>query len=417
MRITLPLVLGSVLGLGTVAEAQERPVAEQYLISGDLAGGEKALEALLKKNPEDAQARFGLGVVQFVRGVERLVQSFHRYGLSPDLAGGQLPFARLPVPSNRAPEPITYDDLRAIFRTLLDDLARAEETLALVKDDAVKLPIRFGLIRLDFDGDGRATDDEVLWNIYTNLNRQAGQVRPGAEGAGAEAGAFPITFDRGDVAWLRGYTHLLSAFAEVYLAHDGKTLFEHTAHLFFARPKTPYAFLKSDNKAGGNFSRSWVSDVVTFVHLQRYPVKEPERMASALKHLQSMIELSRESWVSYLAETDNDHEWIPNPKQDTVMPGGKVSEEMVKGWHDLLDEADKILGGTTLVPFWRDAGGRGVNLRKVFTEPRELDLILWVQGTAAIPYLEEGRVTQPEFWSRLMRLFRGEFIGFALWFN
>jgi len=39
--------------------------------------------------------------------------------------------------------------------------------------------------------------------------------------------------------------------------------------------------------------------------------------------------------------------------------------------------------------------GPGVNLRRVFTEPREFDLVLWVQGTAAVPYLEAGEVTTP----------------------
>ena len=52
-----------------------------------------------------------------------------------------------------------------------------------------------------------------------------------------------------------------------------------------------------------------------------------------------------------------------------------------------------------------------MNLRRVFTEPREMDPILWVQGTAAAPYLEAGTVTKPEVWTRLLRVFRGEFIG------
>ena len=140
-------------------------------------------------------------------------------------------------------------------------------------------------------------------------------------------------------------------------------------------------------------------------------------MGSALKHLEAMVALSRESWKSYLAETDDDHEWIPNPKQNTVMPGGKVADEMVKGWLDFLDEAEAILNGKKLVPFWRGSEKKGVNLQKIFTEPRELDAILWLQGTAAVPYLEDGPITQPEVWTRLSRVFRGEFVGLALWFN
>ena len=417
MRVALAFVLLSTVA-ARIPAAEDRPVAEKYLISGDLAGGQEALRTILKAHPDDAQARFGLGTVQFVRSVERLIQGFYKHGLQPDLSGGMIPFARLPVPANPKPEPIAYDDLRVLFRSFLDDLAGTEETLALVKDDAVKLPIRFGLVRLDFDGDGRATDEETLWKLYARLNRQVGRDRT----SGKEAEGFPITFDRGDVTWLRGYCHLLMTFSEVFLAHDASRLFDHTAHLFFARPRTPFAFLKGTpqglNPMGPNgVNKGTIADLVAFVHLLHFPVKEPTRMGSALSHLGTMVALSRESWKFYLAETDNDHEWIPNPKQDTVMPGGKVTDEMVKGWLDFLDEADTILAGKKLVPFWRDADGKGVNLRRVFTEPREMDPIFWAQGTAAAPYLEAGTVTQPEVWTRLLRVFRGEFIGFAIWFN
>lgn len=60
---------------------------------------------------------------------------------------------------------------------------------------------------------------------------------------------------------------------------------------------------------------------------------------------------------------------------------------------------------------------RGVNVRQVFVEPRRFDLVLWVQGSAATPYLEEGPLSKPETWRRFQEVFRGEFIGFAIWFN
>ena len=153
------------------------------------------------------------------------------------------------------------------------------------------------------------------------------------------------------------------------------------------------------------------------IHVIRLPVKQPERMRAALAHLESMIALSRESWKYILAETDNDHEWVPNPKQQSVLPGGAVNGNMVEAWMTFLDETDAIFKGKTLIPFWRGGEERGINLRRVFTEPRPFDLVLWVQGTAAAPYLEKGPVTKPETWRRLQNVFRGEFVGFALWFN
>jgi hypothetical protein len=42
---------------------------------------------------------------------------------------------------------------------------------------------------------------------------------------------------------------------------------------------------------------------------------------------------------------------------------------------------------------------------------------MWIQGTGAAPYLEEGTLTDKAVWDRLVRVFQGEFIGFAFWFN
>jgi hypothetical protein len=395
--------------------AADPPVIERFLIEGKLAEGEKALAEGLEARPDDSQARFSLGTVRFLRAVERMIQSFHRHGLRTSLLGNAIPFARLPIPDNLDPAPITYPDLRAILERWTVDLAAAEATLARVNDDHVKLPLHFGEIRLDLDGDGdgKADPEETLWKLYVQLNRAA------ANQVTAEASRdFLITFDRGDVAWLRGYCHLLMAFGDVYLAHDGKELFDHTAPLFFPRAETSFPFLRRiPGRPARGFEFDDIADAVAMVHLVRLPVNDPKRMRSVLEHLEAMLDLSRESWKFILAETDDDHEWVPNPKQKSVMPGGEVTTPMVDGWLAFLEEARSILKGKKLIPFWREAAGRGINLRRVFTEPRTMDLVLWVQGTGAAPYLEAGELTSIETWSRLQRVFRGEFIGFALWFN
>ena len=159
-----------------------------------------------------------------------------------------------------------------------------------------------------------------------------------------------------------------------------------------------------------------IADVIAFVHMIRLPVKEPQRMESALKHIQAMLDQSRRSWDLIMAETDDDHEWIPNPKQKGAIPNVTVTEQMVATWREFLDEADALLAGKRLAPFWRSQE-LGVNLHRVFTEPRPFDLVLWVQGSAATPYLEKGEFTRHEVWDRLLRVFEGEFVGFALWFN
>jgi hypothetical protein len=107
---------------------------------------------------------------------------------------------------------------------------------------------------------------------------------------------------------------------------------------------------------------------------------------------------------------------FPTPHQTGVL-GVPVRAEMIESWLKFADEMEAILAGKRLIPLWRGTEARGINLRRVFTEPRTLDLVLWVQGTAATSYLEKGELTGPEVWHQLMRVFGGELIGFAVWFN
>jgi hypothetical protein len=415
--MTLRSAVAALLALAaasTPALAAPPPV-EKFLTAGKLSEAESILTASLNAFPKDDQARFALGVVRFLRGIERFAQFAHRHG-----AGGSktlardLPFLRLAVGETEHPVATNYGTLRQALVNLQDDLAAAEKTLAEITDPDVKLPLHVALVRLDLNGDGKAEDDETLWKVY-------GRVAPVGRIDEKQAGAFVIGFDRADVAWLRGYCHLLSAMLDVVLAYDWSELFECCAHLAFAKADTRHvAYLDSkEQRMGfwGGGGETDIRDLIAFVHLLRFPLKEPERMKSARGQLQQMLALSRESWKLALAENDDDHEWLPNPNQTGVV-GIKVSREMIDSWIVFTREADQLLDGRKLVPFWRGAfGERGVNLRRVFEDPRDLDVVLWVQGTGAAPYLETGPLTDLAVWDRMRRAFGGDFVTFAVWFN
>ena len=223
--------------------------------------------------------------------------------------------------------------------------------------------------------------------------------------------------DRGDAAWLRGYTHLLSALLEFPLAHDWQQGFDASFHMFFPRAGLPNAILDATpSNLFGDPSAASFADLIAFVHLMHWPVTEPKRMEAVLGHLENVVALSRESWTFILAETDDDAEWIPNPRQTRgVLPGVPVTQETVDGWLLFLGEFDTLLTGRKLIPHWRLE--KGINLRRVFTEPRTFDPVLWMQGSAALPYLEDGELTSSETWSRIMGLLQGNFLGYAIWFN
>ena len=207
--------------------------------------------------------------------------------------------------------------------------------------------------------------------------------------------ALLLGLDSADVHWLRGYCHLLAALGEMILAYDHERLFDHTAQLFFANPQTTFASLFAAKRDGSERAGPWnqeiILDAIAFIHLANFPLREPERLKTAHSHLLAMVQSSRKSWELIEAETDNDREWIPGPNQDSVVAGVAINKERLAAWRSFFDEAEGVLNGKKLIPFWRRGTEQGVNLAKVFTEPRDFDFVLWVQGSGRHALPREGR--------------------------
>lgn len=401
------------------------PKLAEYLKQGQLSDAERYLQGQVAADPQHDQARFALGVVKVLSAIEHLGQEQYQYGaMNGQLSN--LPVFRLPIPVNPNPEEITYTQVRQVFSHLQTRMLSAEAELAKVElnKQEVKLSIDLLSIRLDLNGDGKTDDKESFAVLFGVANR----VR-----AGTPAADLKVMFDNGDVPWLRGYCHFLCAVCDVMLAYDHQRMFDVSGQLVYPKAVPPRGggeLLNVVEPGNRDFIRE-IMDAVAAIHLADFPLKEPQRMSSARGHLLEMIRTSRESWVLIEAETDNDQEWLPNPKQTGVLRV-PVTREFIDGWHGVLAEMEDLLEGRKLVPFWRDysgdfffsgrgdnipATGRGVNLKRFFEEPPRFDLVLLLQGTAALPYVEKGALSRPETWNNLTRVFQGQFFGFAIWFN
>ncbi len=331
-----------------VTLARQLRVGEAYLEQGRLPLWEAALVERLKDAPGDDQARFTLGVLRFVRGVERLGQSLHRYGSQAENI--HIPILRLPVPPNPDPAPLNYAAFRRFLADFHRDLSAAEETLAGVTDDKVRLPLRLATIRLDLDGDGKATDKflDILERIM--LGRQFDFLKANPH--------FLVCFDRGDVAWLRAYCHLLMGMLDFFLAFDTELLFDAYAHFLFAKAES--------GRKGEPEAEEW--KVIRF--------KEPARLGQFRKHLVQVAALNRETWKYIRAETDDDHEWLPHPRQHGVL-GLPVRDEMIDAWLAMMAELGALLDGKrTLTLADKDdpgfvRGGKGLNLKTLLDDPPE----------------------------------------------
>ena len=54
---------------------------------------------------------------------------------------------------------------------------------------------------------------------------------------------------------------------------------------------------------------------------------------------------------------------------------------------------------------------------RMFTDPAPIDLAGWVQGWAALPYLEQGKLVTPDNARAFESLIQGDAMLMALWLN
>lgn len=419
-------VSAQVAAPGTDAElVTPKVLVKEFLPKPVLAEAIVHQQTILETQPTNANEQFRLGMMQFLRAIEGLGQDHHRFGL---MSGQQLtiPLMRLPVPPNKDPEKISYQKARKILKRMLTRLTEARETLSAIQTEGseIRVPVDLCTLKLDLNRDKTLQDTESLLYISAAVQRGGRPPRTSLPES------FPVVFDNADVKWLQGYCHVLSAVCEVALAYDWQKHFETSAILFYPNVDTPYTFLQNETRQSVmSFSRASIFDIVAFLHNINFECKEPQRMLSALNHLESAVTCSRETWALIDAETDDEREWLPSPKQTSIMGRLTITQQIVGSWKDVLDEFEALLKGEKLAPFWRgiDSGTFngpqrwntkvGVNVRKIFTEPTNFDLALWLHGSGVQPYLEEGDTSSPEDWRRFNRAFGGRFWTFSLWIN
>ncbi len=335
----------------STAPSSPPPLSERFLLDGRFADGEMSLQLVLNANPADDEARFGLGVMQFVRAVENLGKALHKYGAVSENAS--MPFLRLPIPKNESPSTITYEALGQVLDAFEAGLGRAEATLAMIKDDDVKLRLRLAKITFDFAGTGK--DETTLLNILSKLNGG----RPMFAIANSD---FRVHFDRGDVAWLRAYCHLLSALVDCYRALDLEAVFKQAVAGVFPKVESRQEYANQPT-------------IISIWSVNPRIVDAP-RLRRMRLHLLAVCELNPETWLHIRKETDDDYEWLAHPKQtdQLLLP---FNDRLINGWLEMMVQLEGLLKGERLLPdAWIKAfnpfhvnQNQGLNLQKLLDDP------------------------------------------------
>ena len=394
------LVAATCFALSACNQAQTDPVDlppwQDVLETEGLA----ATEANLLLRTDSAENDFLLGGVQFLRASEAIMQVRYR-NTSASLA--LLPGMRNQLPPNPDAK---FDPayIEIAMTDALTHLAQAETNLGRVagKDFAVNFPLTS--VWFDVNANGTREDWETALSVMEEL---------GAEPEGEFDGM--VRFDSADAYWLKAYVHVMAGMAELTLAADPtpaiRTVYEGSLAM------QEIGQVQSLFDSGNDWADTFAAVLLT---LRGTP--DQTRTRAAHRHFKAMIDDNTSFWEAVMLETDDDHEWLPNPQQTSAF-GVQISQEMVDGWQEVLAEMSAIIEGDALVPYWRydndddDEQGIGVNVAKFLQDPGDMDVVLWIHGAAAAPYLETGTLAQMQAWRRFTRMTSGDGLIFAAWFN
>jgi len=357
--------------------------------------------------PSDNAGRFSLAVLQALDGLQRFSAGMHNLGIRPDFVQSGIPFFRV-VPPGRLQnpkEPATPDKVASLFEDLRTSLRRANATLTGMDAGEFGVEVNLSLARLDFDGDGQCSPGETLLDA---LGRSFGLPAEAPDGRDVD-----VRFDGADAMWLKGYTHLLPGALDLLMAYDWRPVWDQCANVVFLNPNPapPLARFSAEGQQFGQWA-----DLIAGVHDLRLRVVDKDGVRHARDEFKAMVSCSRMCWQRVMAETDDDKEWLPSPHQ--TGPGGTtITKAQVDAWQHVLDELDAVASGSKLLPHWRLKQGMGINVEEFVASPPPLDLVLMIQGSAFVPYIEEGAVSDRQTWSQLTRAFGPGFFRFAIWNN
>ena len=378
------------------AQAPEIDLDWQEILAQD---GLAAAEIALAAQPQSANADFILGGLQFLRASEAIMQVRYDNSTAP-LA--LLPGMRNSLPTNPNAE---FDPafIEIAMTKALEHLARAETSLARAAGEDVAVEFPLDAIWFDINANGTREDWETGLAVMAELN-----ATPDTEFDGV------IRFDAADVHWLKAYVHVMSGMAELTLAADPTPAI-----------RSVYDGRRDMEKLGpieGQFLDNDTIDTLAAILLTLRGTPDEARTRAAHTHFKSMIAENRAFWRQVMTETDNEREWLPNPQQRSAF-GVTVDEEMAAGWQAVLAEIEEILNGDALVPYWRMNNGFGaetgvgVNVAAFLQNPGDMDIILWIHGAGAAPYLEQGKLANLDAWDQFTRMTGGDGLMFAAWFN
>lgn len=393
-------LLAAVLITTAAAPALADDTATSALIAAEGLG---AARAALEAEAPSPDRDMALAAVTFLGGIEGSYQSRWDSGLTE--IGLPLPVLGTPLAPNPNPAPLTPDYVNRLAADLGAAMQATRAALPEAGSDGAVV-LKLSDIWFDIDRNGTRTEEEsLLW--------LAGFPRALMD----ETAPDTVRFDAPDAHWLRAYTHLIEGSTTLIRAFDPEPELARALALRAAIAAQHAELVPADPPPSyGFFDYEMFADTAAVVLNTLRHQPDPALIAETEAHARAMIAANRDFWTAVAAETDNDREWIPNDAQQQAL-GLEIPPGTGAAWVAVLADAEKVLNGDLLVPFWRFAPGNGVDLRKWLDAPAPIELIDWIQGTAALEYAGSGAVIDGEAWSQFLSISGGNAGLYMVMFN
>jgi hypothetical protein len=259
-----------------------------------------AFERAAKQAEDELRADGANPDARLVRAITTYKRSMHQLSLD----------VRTVVIGGIGAGAINHKYLRAALEQGESDLAAVEDDLAAASaDGSIALELCIACWEIDWNGNGRIDEgDRLLFQIERDAD---GKPLPDDDPRRKPT----FRFDVGDVAWARAFVSFQRALIDVVLAYDWSEI---------------DPLLRSDGDRPDRI-------VLRLAH--------PDRIAQARERILEGLDRSDDARRAYLAETDDDREWVPNPRQKSHPMPLPVDQPLYDTWEAVVGDLRRLVRG------------------------------------------------------------------------
>jgi hypothetical protein len=334
LLLAICMMAGCATTTSTVRPAPPNEIADArpsvaLLQAGNFTEGQHAAEQLLEKQPRNSRASLVVAVARYKAAMHQLFMDV------------------VTVAEGAFHGNFNHRYMRTSFEEASRALGSIDDALARAADDpTISLELCLACWQVDWNHNGRVDSrDERLFEVEEDAD--------GHEIPDGDPRRRPtFRFDLGDVYWARAMVSFQRAAIEVILAYQWEEIDRLLIGLV---------------KGGGSFTL-------------RIGDKQHVTRAKAL--VLAGLDHADRSRVEILRESDDDREWLPNPRQKSHPLPLPVDDALFATWQGVVEDLRRLVRGDEGLSvseaaelgkhFWEHPPRGFIDIGRMFSDPRDL---------------------------------------------